>query len=544
MILALVATIVVGSEVPAPVPPGWLVVSGRAVASDGEVARFAEIAADCDRVVCVAAADGAFHCRIRRPAGGTLCVQHRLGRKRVTVPPGSDVLLGDIHLATGGTVHIVRPPHVHLPDGATVSLLRARKQVGTPQPIAPTEWFDFDGLAPGDYEILLAGAEPLQRRLFSTTIDGDSEQTVVLSFDPYRLTAVVHHGKIPLSGASVTLQGDAWTGTFTTDDQARFDAELWDANDYGVTIESPALPTSYFAMKRASIAESDWRVDIPARRIVAHVYDRDTGASLAEAVLNVESVTDVTRANRTIEPRDDGLFEISGATAGHYALSAVAPGYARSNKIELDLREGDGDRSLNIPLERAVVVRIVAMDAHGGPIANGNVIVELTPEGEARETHRTGATGAFTLTMPRRSEKVVYVLPATGSFAAARISSTQTEGATIVVPESHGAVRLRARTIAGEPLAGVAFSLRYGGQQIPAGVVRSLGGFGNAALTTDAAGEAMIPSLPAGSYDVAMYDAGSAEPAEWRQFTLGPGTTVVTQTFDRVESGDGPQRKR
>ncbi|HEX8251565.1 MAG TPA: hypothetical protein VF846_00345 [Thermoanaerobaculia bacterium] len=65
--------------------PGRVVLTGRAVSADGSTpADFAEITADCKRVVCSANADGSFKCNTPLPAEESFCVEHpRVGRKRI-----------------------------------------------------------------------------------------------------------------------------------------------------------------------------------------------------------------------------------------------------------------------------------------------------------------------------------------------------------------------------------------------------------------------------------------------------------------------------
>ena len=112
-------------SVPRPAPratrgpgEGRVTLSGSAVAPDGTAADFAVITADCKREVCTANADGTFRCTTPLPVDRSFCVEHPSGRKRVELEGRTgQVDLGSLQLVAGGTIRVVKPSHVELPEG-------------------------------------------------------------------------------------------------------------------------------------------------------------------------------------------------------------------------------------------------------------------------------------------------------------------------------------------------------------------------------------------------------------------------------------------
>ena len=94
----------------------------------------------------------------------------------------------------------MKPPHVELPEGTTVALLRKQQQIGEPQPIRTRALVEFAGLKAGQYDVLLAGSEPFQRKLFAVEAGESGETELMLSLEPYRLTGEVEYREKPLAG--------------------------------------------------------------------------------------------------------------------------------------------------------------------------------------------------------------------------------------------------------------------------------------------------------------------------------------------------------
>lgn len=460
---------------PVTVPAGKILVSGRAVGSDGiAVAGLADITADCKRAVCSTREVGAFRCAIARPVTGSICIEHeRLGRFRVDLDERKNAFdLGIVKLKPGAVVRVVRPLHVLVPDEATLTLLRGDAPVEEPRSIGAREIIEFAGLAPGPYSLLLSGPEPLQRKIFPVEVGERGEHEVALSLDPYRLEGVVEYREKPLDGAKVVLQADAWEAELATDQSGRFSTQLWAPADYGVMIESPALPELYAVMKAASPQDSDWRIAIPARSILGRVTDAESGRPIPDATVTIEGESHGTRSMRGLAPGQDGSYEMPGVGEGSYVVFASAPGYLRSERVSVEVGDADDDRRIDLQLVRAVEVALNVVDHGGAAVAGADVLTEFSVTGDVTDLSRTDERGVARVTVRPRSAKTVFILPPAGPFTIAFASADQAGngGARAVVPPVEALVQVVARSTEERPLEGIGLQLRYGGVEIPQGV--------------------------------------------------------------------------
>lgn len=523
------------------VRPGHLLLTGRVVAADGATpADFAAILSDCKRVACRTAADGTLRCEMAPPADGYICLEHpRLGRKRIDLEKRQgNVPLGVVQLVEGGTIRIVKPLHVELPSNATIALLRAGEEIVPPRPVGSRETMELEGVKPGKYDVLLAGEGPLQRKLFPVEVVDRGEVEVSLSLDAYKLTSVIEYQKKPFASATVFLQEAAWTAEFETDQSGRFEAELWAPGDYAVRIESARLTQPYLLMKSASVADSDWRVTVPARRINGKVYDAETGRAVAGVTLEVETDDQTTRAKRRLDVGDDGTFTLTGAGDGHYRFSASAPGYLPSEVVPLDVAEGDGDPNVTVAMVRGIPVPVSVVDVRGQAIAEALVLTDVS-DAEVRGFVRTDAAGLATVAVADRSSKSIFVLPRKGSFAIARLDAERDKGgARVVVPDGAATLTIETTIADGEPVPGVGFALRYAGMDVPAGVLRQFAAMHQLPMFTDARGTLRVSALPPGSYEIAWRQRGKTAvlPGGWTSVNLGAGETLLTQTFSKTQA--------
>jgi hypothetical protein len=517
---------------------GRVSLKGRAVSATGSAADFAELTADCRRVLCTAEADGSFRCDAPFPEDGALCVEHpRFGRKRIELQTRSgEIDLGVVELVPGSTIRVIKPLHVELPAGTTVSLLQKRRALGEPQPLSSRSILEFPGLAAGKYNVLLAGPDPLQRKLFNVEVAADALAEVQLNIEPYRLTGEVEYRKKPLAGATVALDGDAWKGELEADQSGRFDAELWSPGEYGVSVSAPALVQPYLVMKRVSEADSHWRFTVPSRRITGRVFDAETGRPVEGASLQVTSDSSETRTSRNVELRDDGTFVYDGADVGTFGVEAMASGYAQGEPLRLSVRDGDGDLAVDVPLARAAQVQVTVVDAQLRPVAGAAVLSDFGPNGALKGVRRTRPDGTLVVTVPERGIQPVYIVTGS-SLATVRLTARDGEsGVRVALPEGVAALHVNATSSEGDPLAGIGIALRYGGQEIPAGVVNMMTRERRAAAATDAAGNLRLIGLPAGEYEIGWMQKGAPRPVGWRRLTLGAGETKVSQSF-RSKSG-------
>jgi Carboxypeptidase regulatory-like domain len=524
----------------APPPPAsrMLVLTGRAVAGDGATpAPFATIAADCRSVTCEAGADGSFRCSIREPQSGKLCIEHpRLGRRTITLDGRrGNVDLGTVALLTGATVRVTRPPHVLLPAEVSISLLRNGAEIASHKHAGERSEVEFAGIEPGDYEVLLAGQELLQRKLFPVRVDGDAAVELPLSLDVYRLTGDVEHRERGLAGAVVTLHVRAGNAEVTTDQSGRFSLEAWAPLDAGVQIASSELSQPFLIMKRASQSEHHWRLVVPHRAITGTVYDASSGHPVRQATLAVNATSDTTRWSRNIQAGADGSFNLTGIAEGTYTITASAPGYLGGQPHELTIARADGDRQVRLPLEVGTLVTVSVVNEAGAPIEGAAILADLTPDGRrARTNVLTDRSGNASIPVRRNAMEAVWFIPRHGSFAMTQLSAADVDrGIRIRVPDPLGKLTLRARTDDERPLAAVRFTLSYNGTPIPPAVLQTFSAIHRFSSVTDANGEATFPLLPIGRYGVQWHQPGreAGVPASVKTVDVGPGQTVLTQTF-------------
>jgi hypothetical protein len=512
-------------------------IAGRAIgAGSGTPADFANITADCRNVVCETRADGTFNCPLTRPLPSTLCIEHpRLGRKWIELQGRSgEVDLGTIELLRGGTIRVTKPLHVELPEGTTMQLLRKRATAGKPVPLGSREVYEFNGLEADRYQLLLAGPQPLQRKLFPVHVT-EGETELALSVDPFKLTGEVVHRDKAFGGATVVLDGPAWNAELKTDQSGRFEAELWAAESYGVLVSGPGIDEPYGVMKRVSSADNEWRLVVPSRKLHGRVTDRGTGKPVSDALIVTSSDSENTRRSRNVRVRDDGTFEIPGVAAGSYLIAVRAPGYLSSEESEIRIAEKDGDVRFDATLERGTEVRAVVTSAGTGkPLAHAVIVSDFSADGSiAGRTTITRDDGTALVTVPENGSALIAVLPKSGSFALVRVSAADAvNGISIAVPEPVAVLTLNTVMATGEPLPGVGIRLRRDGQDVPSAALTAFAAMHQISLVTKESGRTSIPLLPAGKYDVSwVVRSRPIRGAKPVSVELADQETVVTQTF-------------
>lgn len=465
-----------------------------------------------------------------------MCVEHpRLGRKWIELQGRTgDIDLGTIELLRGGTIRVLKPLHLALPEGTAIQLLRKRANVGEPVPLGAREIYEFNGLEADRYQLLLSGPEPLQKKLFPVHVT-EGESDIVLSLEPFKLTGEVLHRDKAFGGATVALNGPAWSTELTADQSGRFESELWSPESYAVLVTGPGVDEPYAVMKRVSVSDNEWRLVVPSRKIHGRVIDRNTGKPIPDALLVTSSDAENTRRSRNVRVREDGTFEIPGVAAGSFLISVRAPGYLSSDERELRIGEKDGDVRFDASLERGTEVRaLVTSAATGKPLASAVIVSDFSADGSiAGRTTITRDDGSAVITVPEKGSTLIAVLPKSGSFALARVSAADAvNGVAIAVPEPVAVLTLNTIMSTGEPLSGVGIRLRREGQEVPTAALTTFAAMHNVSLVTKESGRTSIPLLPAGRYDVSWVmrsrPVAAARPVSVQ---LENQETVVTQTF-------------
>jgi len=520
-------------------PRRKVILTGRAITTDGTAAPFAQISADCKSIVCEADANGAFRCDVRVPRTSSFCIEHpRFGRKRVELEGRiGTVELGPVTLIAGATVQVIKPPHVELPAKTMVSLYDGDREIVAPVEIGARELVELTGLAGGRYDVLLSGPRALQRKLFPVEVMKEGMSEVTLSLDAFRLEGSVEFKESPLAEAAIKLDAGRWRAPLATDDLGRFSEELWQPYDYAVRIESGALTQPHMIMKHASPSDSHWQIVVPSRRLTGTVVDAQSERPVRDAALSIDSDSESTHWSRTVLAEADGTFDLTGIGDGRYTVTARAPGYLPTEPRELKIARGDGDRDLRIPMVAGATIETRVVDGAGAPVAGALLFVGARPDGGVSGLIRASADGVAMLTLASGATETVFALSDTGSIGVTRVSAKQHEkGVTIVVPPAVATLALRATTKDAAPLAGIGVGLRFQGERVPDSLLLTKAEKEGAALATNAGGDLTIARLPAGRYELAWRARGQRGFADaWRPMQLPAGITRMTQTFSVAE---------
>jgi hypothetical protein len=493
-----------------------------------EVVAFPTMTADCERKLCEGTVNGDVRCDVPRSAK-TICIEHpQYGRKRIAVDPAqTDLDLGDVTVNHGARVTVAPSPDVELPKGTTVALLKKRRELER-HPLDTLAL--FEDVDPGDYRLLVAGPEPLQRKIIPLKLAESADQRVVVAITPFKLTGDVHYGDSPIPNARIELMEHDWKSQLEADDHGKFAAQMWDAAEFATLITGGVLTEPFGMMKRVSESDSDWSIRIPDRAIRGTVRDSASGTPIAGATIVIESVGTETHFNRRVESDAHGAYAISGATDGDHTLTVKAADYCVSDPISVHLGEGDGSRTLDFTLSRGVSIELAVADASGAPLSGAAVVDDVTPDGaRTRRILMTERDGRVRVPLPAGARKMIYVIPRNGSIAVELLSEPHGEPHEIrvVVPAGDCAIRLRALLDSGQPLTGLVPRVRLNGVAIPDAVMRLYAQLSGISLTTDAAGEVVLPRIPAGLYELTLDKRGN----DWTRIALASGETTVVQRF-------------
>jgi len=197
-----------------------------------------------------------------------------------------------------------------------------------------------------------------------------------------------------------------------------------------------------------------------------------------------------------------------------------------SDPITVRLADSDSSRTLDFALVRGTNVDVAVVDAAGAPVANAIVVDGVTDDGrQPRRLLTTQRDGHVRIPLANGTQKMVYVLPRDGSIASFLLRDPHE--VKLVVPAGASALRLRALLQSGEPLSGLEPRIRLNGELIPDAVLRLYAQHLGIQLATDAAGELLLPKMPAGLYELTLDKRGN----EWARVAAGNGETTVIQRF-------------
>jgi hypothetical protein len=517
-----------------------LTVSGTVTGQNEKVpAAFADVLVNCRDRVCSTDAAGRMNCVIRTTAVTSVCIEHPvLGRTRLDLAGRVGAVdLNSVALIPGATIRVVKPPHIVLPENSTVALLRNDQEVAAPRRFSDVDVEDFNGLAPGTYAVALRGPSPLQRKHYTVELVDREISELALSLDPYRLHGEIRFGKDALA-ATVTLAAEDWSAEVKSDEDGRFEADVWESTVFGVVVEANNLEPSFLTSLEASPSASTWQIHIPNRKMSGAVLDGETRKPIAGATIFLKSESGGTSTTRVVSAQDNGNFVVMGLADGRYSFSAKAEGYAAEAPVVVTLRPFDGDQTSDLLLWRGVDLPIQVTDAAGQPAANALLISNIDDPSQARLQRADGA-GRAVWFVRKGAVQTLFVLPATGGLAVVPLTeSSQNDGkAHIVVPIGEAALRIQARDDDDSPLSGVTLKLRWNGVDIPFGVLRQFATLHKGRAVSDRSGEIVLPNLPLGRYEITWLPpdqkSGVGQPV---LVTLTRGETFIKQTFRVFEA--------
>ncbi len=402
----------------------------------------------------------------------------------------------------------------------------------------------FEDLDKGEYVVVVRGGGPLQR-LATRVVVGEGESvTKQIRVEPIAVDMQVHRGESAVAGAVVAAQSDdnQWSSDFRTNSEGHVSVEAWERGQYtfAVRVTETSAPQLLFDRIEGT-SEATVRLEVPDRTIVGRVVDADDGSPVARADVQVESTNDdETGGTLTVVTGANGEFVVDGLRDGSHTLVAEAESYIRSEPIMVRLDQSSRRREVNLRVSHGISRALRVTTRAGIPI-RGAIVIEMVGAA-VTGVFKTDELGHVTLHTPSRGTAVVYVLPAEGSFAIARLPSKPSEhDESIVVPDGNATLELHANDSTGKPIPHLQFLMRYDGELIPPDVADVLQMRRGIAATTGPDGVARLERLPSGFFELwpvrtreelQNIIAGGAMSAPV-QVALKEGLNVASMTFTR-----------
>ena len=461
-----------------------------------------------DETFCAAANEqGAFNCELPERLPEVIVVSssgyapRELAIVRETLGTGVD--FGRLRLSSARTLRlkIVRPE----PAPARVSLFLdtlTRYDHSKLKTIAIKEREEsvrFDA-AEGKYFVVVEGEGPLERVEVPLTMkDENSEHEIRI--EPFQVVGTARFGEDPLEGTlEIVAPEHTWRERLAIVNGA-FSATMWQGGEVRAWVSGPAMKGSeLLSSPKLGEDPSRWDIRIEKRMIVGRVFDAETKAAVTEAGINVVAEGEGSKSyfGAAIEP--DGSYQILANSLGTYTLRVISPQHMPYT-TELRITAEDRVRKHDIALERGVLQPIDVVTSSGAAIHAS--ILEGVQSDRVNPEIMTGTDerGHYELRGSPRQSRLLYIVPREGSFAVARVqlpaTSADAKPMQIVVPPVVGA--LRVRSVDAEAKARSASLLfRYNGEFVPGAIMRFVTGD----MGTGPTGEALLPRLPAGTYEI------------------------------------------
>lgn len=523
-------------------------VSGRVIDRAGNPVAKARLSAGA-KLLARTDANGRF--RFDVPATETLTVDAPPFAPRTIALDPSALALGDIILLRSGSVSV---DTTDVPGLRELVLVASQHRKDPGRAItrkASGSLTLFTGLEPGSYLLTARGAGALQQKSQLVQVEEGALQHIVVTVERMPMRGYVYLGREPLANANVQIIGPhgAWQASVPTDAEGHYAGELWQVGHMQAAVTSPRLPTEYTTAHRVTEALEreavEWDILIPDRKVLGRVLD-EQGQPVAGMPLSVEVEDGEVRSRINLMSDARGAFEYTAARTGRYAVEVQPKQYLKPEPLRFALRDDEGDKRVEIRLERGIEMRVRVAREDGTPIADA-IVADGVSEDRMRALarHRTSASGEATLRGRTGEEKTIYVIPPHGSFAVARFTlddHARKSGIDVVVPEAKSALVIRTRNDKGAALGGIRFAVRYNGEVLPPAIINLIRALQHVEYRTTPAGEARIHGLPSGLYELWAYrtaaegDRLAVSPERYEpslQLAVAEGTYEADLTFGK-----------
>lgn len=398
----------------------------------------------------------------------------------------------------------------------------------------------FENIEPGDYDVMVKGDGPGERRGELVSILDGEVKHVPIDIVPFRLHVRARYQGEPLRKASIRFQNidGRWEGRFDTNAEGEATVRLWQGGKASVTLRAPAVFTApYIENRKISEGDdADWLLDVPGHEITGVVVDAATGEPIADARVILQTNTaDAGGLSSRTKAGKDGRFRYAPAGYGNHTLTAVAKDYLPA-EIKYTFTEPEQRREMVIRLEHASSAQVTVVDSRGAPVGGARLAVfrgfELVIFGLSDES------GVGSVPRPTDQPYDVYAIPRDGSFGVAQVAADAGR-TTIRIADGVSRIVLKTESESHQPIPRVVLLIRYNGRLLPDVVLKAIGDLQGVRIWTGADGVLALDRLPTGLYE--FWPVGSL--AEMRalapsvghdapaKMIAAPGENIAVMTF-------------
>jgi hypothetical protein len=490
-------------------------IRGRVRGPDGKPLAGVTVTAEAQRTVSDAGGRYALEIDAGWPSE-VVFAKPRYGTKRIAVAPvQASRTMPDVALARAAKL-VVRVGRGKDPDRIDEPI---DVQLGIRRPDAATNWIEtrrlapedseatFDDLDTGTYALLLAGPQPLERRMVPLGLAADQHRTMTLALKPTLVRGKLTVRGAPAAGATVMFvqPGAWWHSTATADAAGVVESRTWDRGEYEFYVTRAADRSPFpVSVSLRDQPLTTFSIDIPDRVLRGRVVDEGQPVAGANVVVQSTLIGDVEPPRRRTFSAADGTFAFDGMSDGPFELRIQATGHLRPDPLRLTIAADDPLHDADVVLPRGRRIDVLALGDHQAPLADASIV--CAEANRVRAVARTDANGRAALVTPAGGASTIYVFPANGSLAVRHLERDSAEAIIrIAVPPPAAALEINTLTTLGAPVPEVALLMRYNGEVVPPAVAEELLKRQGNHLETDADGTTRLANIPTGTYEFWPY---------------------------------------